>query len=81
MAVRSKNAHWKLWEIRARHWIAVAKAAGLGAEANIVQEIAGEIPKAIEAVSAKIPPTFPSELGDKILGGLQRQAPLLGDLS
>jgi len=81
MAVRSTNAHWKLWEIKARHWMAVAKASGLGAGIDIIQEIAAEMPKAIESVNAQIPLTFPSELSDKILGELQRQAPLLGDLT
>jgi serine/threonine-protein kinase HipA len=80
MAVRSKNVHLKLWEIKARHWMAVAKASGLGENTDIVQEIAAEIPKAIQIVNAQIPSTFPSELSDKILGELQRQAPLLGDL-
>jgi serine/threonine-protein kinase HipA len=28
MAVRGKNAHWKINEIKARHWDAVAKLAG-----------------------------------------------------
>jgi serine/threonine-protein kinase HipA len=81
MTVRSKNVHWKLWEIKARHWMAVAKASGLGENIDIVQEIAAEIPKAIQAVNAQIPSTFPSEVSDKILGELQRQAPLLGDLT
>jgi serine/threonine-protein kinase HipA len=81
MCVRSKNAHWKLWEIRARHWIAVAKAAGLSAGADILLEIAGEIPKAIESVNSQIPSNFPSELSDKIFECLQQEAPRLGDLS
>jgi serine/threonine-protein kinase HipA len=81
MCVRNKNAHWKLWEIRARHWIAVAKAAGLSAGADILLEIAGEIPKAIESVNSQIPSNFPSELSGKIFECLQQKAPRLGDLS
>ena len=81
MCVRSKNAHWKLWEIRARHWIAVAKESGLGSGADILQEIAGEIPKTIESVNSNISSNFPSELSDKIFGCLQKQATRLGDLT
>ncbi len=81
MAVRSKNPHWKLAEVRARHWLAVAKAAGIGGEAEITQDIAVQIPKAVAAVNAQIPSNFPSALVDKFFVGLHRQASLLGDLS
>jgi serine/threonine-protein kinase HipA len=81
MAVRSKNPHWKLAEIKARHWAGVAKAAGLGNDSGIVQEVAALIPKAVEAVNAQIPSNFPLVLIDKLFVGLQRQASLLGDMS
>jgi serine/threonine-protein kinase HipA len=81
MAVRSKNPHWKLAEIRARHWTVVAKAAGLGNDTGVAQEIVRLIPKAVETVNAQIPPNFPSALIDKLFVGLHRQASLLGDMS
>lgn len=81
MAVRSKNPHLKLTEVRARHWLTVAKAAGLGSDTSIIENIAGQIPKAVAAVNAQIPSNFPAALVDKFFVGLHRQASLLGDLS
>jgi serine/threonine-protein kinase HipA len=81
MAVQSKNPHWKLTEVRARHWLAVAKAAGLGGNTSITHDIAAQIPNAVAAVNAQIPSNFPSALVDKFFVGLHRQASLLGDLS
>jgi serine/threonine-protein kinase HipA len=81
MAVRSKNPHWKLTEIRARHWLTVAKAAGLGDGTSIIHDIAVRIPEAVATVNAQIPSNFPSALVDKFFVGLHRQASLLADLS
>ncbi len=41
--VRSKNAHWKLADIRPRHWDAVTRMAGLGEAAPLLHEIAGAV--------------------------------------
>ena len=81
MAVRSKNPHWKLTEVRARHWLAVAKAAGLGGDTGIIGDIAVQIPKAVATVNAQIPSNFPAALVNTFFVGLNRQASLLGDLS
>jgi serine/threonine-protein kinase HipA len=80
MAVRSKNPHWNLTEVRATHWLTVAKAAGLGGNTSIIHDIAAQIPNAVAAVNAQIPSNFPSALVDKFFVGLHRQASLLGDL-
>jgi serine/threonine-protein kinase HipA len=74
MAVRSKNAHWKLSEIKARHWDAVARAAGLGNATSLLQEIATQTPRVIESVNRQIPARFPATVQDKIFDGLQRTA-------
>lgn len=79
MAVRSKNAHWKLSEIRARHWDSVTRAAGLGSATPLLQEIAMQIPQAIESVNREIPAGFPAVVRDKIFEGLQQTAKGLGD--
>ncbi len=81
MAVRSKNAHWKLSEIKARHWEAVSRAAGLGSATPLLQEIAMQIPQAIESVNREIPAGFPAVVRDTIFEGLQRTAEGLGDAS
>ena len=80
MAVRNKNAHWKLGEIKARHWEAVSRAAGLGSAMPLLQEIAMQIPQAIESVSREIPAGFPARVRDTIFEGLQKTAEGLNDV-
>jgi serine/threonine-protein kinase HipA len=60
MAVRSKNPHWKLSEINARHWIETAKRCGIA-------DIVSRTPAVIERVGAAIPQTFPAQIADTIL--------------
>jgi len=79
MAVRSKNAHWKLIEIKARHWDAVTRAAGLGSALPLLQEIAAEAPRAIAAVGGELPAKFPQEVADRIFHGIQETAGKLAE--
>ena len=79
MAVRSKNAHWKLNEIRVRHWDAVTRAAGLGSATSLLQEIVTQTPRVIETVTRLMPARFPAAVQDKIFGNLQRTATGLAD--
>lgn len=79
MAVRSKNAHWKLNEIRVRHWDAVTRAAGLGSATAILQEIVTQTPRVVDTVHRQIPAKFPAAVRDKIFDGLQRTAIGLAD--
>ena len=81
MAVRSKNAHWKLSEIKARHWDAITRAAGLGSATALLQEIVAQTPRVVETVNRQIPAKFPPLVRDKIFDGLQRTAAeVAGDL-
>ncbi|MSU48005.1 MAG: type II toxin-antitoxin system HipA family toxin [Opitutus sp.] len=79
MAVRGKNAHWKLSEIKARHWDAVTRVAGLGSAAPLLAEIVTRTPGAIANVARQTPARFPAEVQDKIFDGLQRAAARLAD--
>lgn len=74
MAVRSKNVHWKLSEIRSRHWDAVASQAGLRDATRFVQELMQETPRVIARAAGQVPPGFPSRVSDTILHGLQESA-------
>jgi serine/threonine-protein kinase HipA len=74
MAVRSKNVHWKLSEIRPRHWDAVARQAGLSDATRFVQELVQETPRVIAHVAKQVPPGFPTRVSDTILHGLQKSA-------
>lgn len=71
MAVRGRNAHWKLGEIRPRHWDAVAKLAGLGDSTRLLAEIVASAPGAIRSIEAMLPASFPANIRDPILGGLR----------
>ncbi|WP_231865750.1 HipA domain-containing protein [Cephaloticoccus primus] len=68
MAVRSKSAHWKLSEIRARTWDVTAQAVGLEAE-RLLHEITLTAPRAVEKVAAKLNSGFPAELSDSVFEG------------
>ena len=78
MAVRGKNAHWKLREIKPRHWDAVAKQAGLKNAADLLGELLQATPQAIETVGNQIPSEFPARVRDRIFEGLKRSAQQLG---
>src|SRR5262249_19151209 len=71
MAVRSKNALWKLAEIQTRHWDAVFRSAGLGSARPLLEEIVSQTPAAIETVNEQLPRNFPSVVCDKIFERLQ----------
>lgn len=72
MAVRSRNAHWKLKDIRPRHWDAVTKMAGLGEAAPLLHEIATAADGALETVGRELPPRFPAVVRDRIFDGVKR---------
>lgn len=75
MAVRGRNAHWKLREILPRHWVALGQrhgvraADGRGVEA-LIEAAATLTPGVVAAVNGELPAGFPAELADRILGGL-----------
>lgn len=74
MAVRSRNAHWKLKDIVPRHWDAVARLGGLGDAADLIAEVLRQTPAAIAEVSRHLPRGFPARVSDRIFTGLQEQA-------
>ena len=77
MAVRATNAHWKLKEIRPRHWSAVAKQAGLGKADTLIHEILSLVPAAVSSVGNLLPKKFPAHVSDKIFSGIEQQAKIL----
>ena len=77
MAVRATNAHWKLKDIRPRHWSAVAKRAGLGDADALIHEILSLVPSALSSVGSLLPKKFPAHVSDKIFAGIAQQAKVL----
>lgn len=75
MAVRSKNAHWKMRDVLRRHWLemggryGVVSPDGLDAEA-IVDDLVARTPDVVNTVSKQLPADFPPALANSILTGL-----------
>ncbi|MHA6883198.1 type II toxin-antitoxin system HipA family toxin [Ralstonia pseudosolanacearum] len=79
MAVRSKNAHWKMQDIQRRHWLALGQRHGIvtpdgGDAAAIVDSLVARTPEVVRTVRAALPDGFPPPLADRILQGLQSAA-------
>lgn len=70
MAVRSKNAHWKLREIQPAHWHVVARRSGIGDADAVLHDFAERGPRAIAEVSASLPRGFPSSVSEPVLQGV-----------
>ena len=77
MAVRSKNAHWKLKEIKVRHWKTVAREAGLSDADALITEVLAQVAIALTQVAKALPKDFPARVSDKIFAGLEKQAIVL----
>jgi serine/threonine-protein kinase HipA len=80
MAVRSKNAHYRMARIHRRHWNTMAKANGLGENFEpVIQQFISEAPRVVEAVSARLPAGFPTAVSAPIFKGLLAQTKRLGE--
>ena len=73
MAVRSKNAHWKLADIKRRHWEHLGRTSGLGDDGTWIDQIVDTTPSVIEHVRDLIPAGFPGAVADAILTGMGQQ--------
>jgi serine/threonine-protein kinase HipA len=74
MAVRSRNAHYRLHDIHRWHWVSMAEALGLKGVEDMIDEIVERVPKAIETVADRLPPNFPSAVFDSIGHGMRHAA-------
>jgi serine/threonine-protein kinase HipA len=74
LAVRSKNPHWKLTEIKAWHWDAVARDAGLGNATELLAETAGQVDLVIASVERQLSRSFPARVADRIFSGMRQTA-------
>ena len=74
MAVRSRNAQWKLKDILPRHWDAVARVAGMGDADALISEVLRQIPVVIGDVGRQLPRDFPAKVSDRVFAGMREQA-------
>lgn len=74
MALRNKNTHYHLHEIRTRHWEALARQSGVpGAFAQMVALVL-QVPYALERMAEQLPPDFPEPVFAAIRRGMLAQA-------
>ena len=82
MAWRSENAHYRLSDIRRRHFNRVAASLGVGKNAeDIIEELLVATPKAIDKVRAQLPNDFPEQVAERIFEGLNRSKGSLRNMS
>ena len=73
MAVRSKNAHWKLADIQRRHWDHLGQANGIADKGAWIDDIIERTPAVIEQVQGAIPLGFPGAVADAVFAGIREQ--------
>jgi len=78
MAVRSKSAHWKLNEIRARHWIETGRRCGVADMPSLLADLVARTSAVIAKVGNALPKGFPAAVADAILTGVRKSAERLG---
>ncbi len=74
MALRGKNTHYRIFEIYARHWRALADQCGVEGVWAMMIRIAEDIESAIANVILQLPEGYPVELAESIFVGVRKQA-------
>lgn len=75
MAVKGKNRHNKLVDIRASHFIAMGKRAGMGdAMVSVIQNLITKTPDVIQSISQGLPENYPRDVLNAICENLQQSA-------
>lgn len=78
MAVRSQNPHWKMRDIQARHWAALAQRYGIGvAEGSgraAVLAVASDTAAALGAIAQQLPAKFPTHVYESVVNGISLAA-------
>ncbi len=78
MALRGTKKHYRIDEIRRRHFDETARACGLGGEMEaIIAEVVAKTPAVIDAVAAALPKGFPEAVFESVTKGLAKSADAL----
>lgn len=72
MAIRTKNAHYKIDNIVSRHWEEFTKKLGVPHAFEEMHGIANRIIDVIESIYSELPQEFPIELIDSIKSGVKK---------
>ena len=74
MALRSKNTHYEIHTIRARHWHDLAMKNGGPLVWEAMQGLVDRVAPALDAVGAQLPHDFPERIWEPISKGMRAQA-------
>ena len=79
MAVRSRNAHWKMRDILRRHWLALGTRHGIltadGRDTDrLIDETVDQVPQVISKVGGQLPQGFDAQLANAIFDGMRAAA-------
>ncbi len=74
MAMRSKNAHYKLAEIQTRHWHELALRTAGDELWRALTRLVDSIDAAVQTVERQLPANFPAETANAIFAGARAQA-------
>lgn len=74
MALHSKNRHYKLREIRVRHWMKLARDSGVPHAWDRMIELVRNVEPALARVQSQLPNDFPLSLWQPIQTGIRRHA-------
>jgi serine/threonine-protein kinase HipA len=76
MAVRSKNAHYKLSEIHRRHWQDLAQRSGVVGAWNAMENMAQRLGGVLSQVESDLPDGFPARVAQSIFDGTRKHLKL-----
>ena len=74
MALRAKNTHYKLRDVRARHWLDLAERCGSNDLWTRMLQLAQGAEAALARVHAQLPQDFPPAIWEAVRAGVQRHA-------
>jgi serine/threonine-protein kinase HipA len=74
MALHGKNTHYRISEIRRKHWNEAAKDNAIGADfEEVIQMTIDKTPTVISQVEGLLGADFPAEVADRIFSGVGEQ--------
>jgi serine/threonine-protein kinase HipA len=76
MALRSKNAHYHVYTIHARHWRALARKNGGPAVWEAMVAFVERVEGALDDVESRLPAGFPDRIWEPVSRGMRKQAQL-----
>jgi len=74
MGVRARNMHYRLRDIRARHYRELAEKSGVPTVWDRMQQLINNVPPSLAAVEKRLAPDFPRILWEHISNGMLSQA-------